>query len=657
MKRTLALLLLLVTAACDGGTRPQLVESLEIRQGALPLQEEAMRVGGTLKLSAQLRASDGSSLSGRPVSWRSTLPAVASVDSTGLVAGLSVGTALIIASADRAADTVRLSVVDLPSGELGCAPNAPVLGLAVGEVRTVTADEATLLCVAGGPGSEYALIPFNATSSFAQNLRIEVAASGIVAAAGPPSPALVPGGLAAPSFSRPAGTEPQPDHAFHRRVREWERTESPRLATLPGLAGPRLNLQGAGARSLAVGQTLELNVNSQKACEDPIWRTARVEALTQRAIVVADTSNPAGGFTREEFRHFGMTFDTLVWNVVTENFGLPTDVDGNDRVIVFFTRAVNEMTPPGQAGSYVGGFYYGRDLSPRTGTGACAGSNMAEIFYQLVPDPDGAAGNVRTKDFVAQRTVGVIAHEFQHLINHGRRRVMNRWPPEEIWLNEGLSHIAEELVFYRASRFGPRGNLDRAMALTEPVRTQYIGFQNANVGRLMEYLRAPHSASPAAPNDSLATRGATWSFLRYAADRKATPEAQQAFWYALVNSSSSGIGNLNRVIEASPLDWMHDWAVSTYADDAGFPADARHLQPSWNFRSIMPAYSNNNNRYPLRTIPLKDGVESQEQLTLAGGGTAYFRFGIAPGQRAAIRTTSNGITAPNRLRLSLVRTR
>ena len=37
----------------------------------------------------------------------------------------------------------------------------------------------------------------------------------------------------------------------------------------------------------------------------------------------------------------------------------------------------------------------------------------------------------------------------------------------------------------------------------------------SNFDRLGEFLRAPSSNSPYADNDSLGTRGATWSFLRW----------------------------------------------------------------------------------------------------------------------------------------------
>jgi len=89
------------------------------------------------------------------------------------------------------------------------------------------------------------------------------------------------------------------------------------------------------------------------------------------------------------------------------------------------------------------------------------------MFYMLVPDSTGVVnGNSRTKAFVLQVTVGTIAHEYQHLINAARRLYILRqggisWQ-EDLWLNEGLSHVAEELVYYRSSRNAARSNLTPA---------------------------------------------------------------------------------------------------------------------------------------------------------------------------------------------------
>ena len=58
-------------------------------------------------------------------------------------------------------------------------------------------------------------------------------------------------------------------------------------------------------------------------------------------------------------------------------------------------------------------------------------------------------------------TTAVIAHEFQHLINAGRRMyVNNALDFEDTWLDEGLAHVAEELLFYREAGLRPKGNID-----------------------------------------------------------------------------------------------------------------------------------------------------------------------------------------------------
>ena len=121
---------------------------------------------------------------------------------------------------------------------------------------------------------------------------------------------------------------------------------------------------------------MNLNTNSSSACANANIRTGRVVAISNRAIVVSDTANPANGFTTQDYQFFGAMFDTLVYPVDTLNFGDPTDIDKNQHVILFFTRAVNELTPPNQT-FYVGGFFFSRDLFPTTNGGAVQAARRA----------------------------------------------------------------------------------------------------------------------------------------------------------------------------------------------------------------------------------------------------------------------------------------
>ncbi|MEP6991503.1 MAG: hypothetical protein ABJA80_11295 [bacterium] len=273
-----------------------------------------------------------------------------------------------------------------------------------------------------------------------------------------------------------------------------------------------------------IGQLVSLNVNGEVSCASPVYHTAQVVAIGTHAIVLNDTLNPKGGFTTADYQRYAARFDTLVYPVDVSNFGEPTDIDKNGHIAILFTRAVNELTPARSA-QYVGGFAFSRDLFPTTATAraqACAASNEGEFFYMLTPDPLGTInGNVRSAGFVDSATTAVLAHEFQHIINSSRRLYVNNTPAfEEKWLDEGLAHMAEELLFYRESGLVPRSNLDlAAIRATNAIRENYNSDMSGNGGRYKTYLLAPSTSSPYSPNDSLSTRGAAWSFLRYAVDR------------------------------------------------------------------------------------------------------------------------------------------
>jgi hypothetical protein len=271
-----------------------------------------------------------------------------------------------------------------------------------------------------------------------------------------------------------------------------------------------------------LGDLIKLNVNGNDPCTNAVYHTARVVAISDKAIILSDTLNPANGFTTADFQRFAARFDTLVYPLDVANFGEPLDIDKNGHIAILFTRAVNELTPS-KSNSYVGGFAFSRDLFPTTATAraqACPASNQGEYFYMLAPDPTGVVnGNVRTVGFVDSATVPVLAHEFQHLINASRRLYVNNSPVfEEKWLDEGLAHTAEELLFYHEAGLSPRGNLDNTLYRTSKVATAF-GNMAGNMARYRSYLLAPEKNSPYALDDSLATRGATWSFLRYSVDR------------------------------------------------------------------------------------------------------------------------------------------
>lgn len=515
----------------------------------------------------------------------------------------------------------------------------------VGAVCERTASETgTVRLEAGSGGAEYLYVPFFASRSGTALLSVEVDGPGATPPTGPPNPARLPA-------ARDAAEE------FHLALRERERRLLDGWAGGSGAARTAMQArrQVTSAAVPAVGDLLTLNTTA--TCSSTDRRTGRVAAVSQRAIILLDVANPAGGFTDADAAAFAARFDNLVYPVAVRNFGEPTDIDANGRSIIFFTRAVNELTEP-NSDSFVGGFFWTGDLLPRTAEPndplpACAGSNVGEVFYMLAPDPAGEiGGNDFSLDFVRSNTVGTLGHEYQHLINASRRLFVNDATTlEEVWLNEGLSHIAEELLFYEVTGLSPRENLDRSIVSgRQDVLDAFIEFGLSNLGRYSSYLRNPKEESLLGV-DNLPTRGASWAFLRYAADHE--PGADQAFFLSLVNSRTSGVPNLREVLGADPIDWMQRWTVSVYTDDTSANVEPIYTQPSWDFRSLLPLLNSNNNRFPLEVQNLAEA----RTFSLRGGGAAFVRFGVASGSSVTLRTTSGGGAPPANLRVSVVRIR
>lgn len=599
---------------------------------------DSLQVGERVSLSATAYDGSGGVVSDVEFTWTSSDTAVAVVSSTGSVEARGAGTAAIRArTTNGIIGTATIVVVNPPPSQATCT-SASARSLAVGEAVTLAGAEAAALCLGGGAGgAEFVAVPFYASRSGGATLGLEVGGEGVVGVSGPPNPARISaGGMRLPA---------SPDLAWERGLRERERREvGPRMGSARA-AGPRLSR--ASAPVPEVGQLLSFNTAAR--CAEPLLRVGRVAAVTRRAVIVADTANPSGGFTDAEFRELGLAIDTLVYPVDSLYFGEPTDIDENDRVIVFYTRAVNELTAPGH-GSYVGGFFWAGDLLPQS---SCPASNHAEMFYMLAPDPEGVLGNVRTKEFVQRTTVGTLAHELQHLINASRRiYVTGATSLEQVWLNEGLSHIAEELLFYATSGLAPRQNITaevlRSSSRTVDAANRYLV---SNLGRFRTFLQNPDTTSLLG-QDRLPTRGAVWAFLRYAADRE--PGSDVDFFRALVNTTATGLDNLAQVLPDAPLQWMQEWTVAVYADDAVPSIPPRFQTLSWNYRSVMPLLSSGSG-YPLRVTVLQNAASVT--LSLKAGGAAYLRFGVAAGAAAGLRATTGGVAPPPELRLSVLRTR
>ena len=421
-----------------------------------------------------------------------------------------------------------------------------------------------------------------------------------------------------------------PDVRAERRVRLYERSLQRRFADAARRAfGRAAGGPGAASRTTggpaaaAPGDTIQLKVtdiNASNLCTTFDTIAAVVKSVGTFGIALEDTAAPALGFSQTDYDQFVAEFDSKTYPTDTTYFGGPSDLDGNGAVYLVFTPQVNKATERGSQ-TVTAGFFFAGDLFPASGTNGCPASNEGELVYLLVPDPTGQFSDRRGTSTVRRLSRGTLAHEFQHLINAATRILETGGPPEDLWLDEGLSHLAEEVVGYAVTGLGPGSNLTYAQAHVDP--GAFDAFFRQNFVRLSVYLDRPDSVSKNSPiqdDADLATRGATWSFLRWTLDQTATSATEAAVTRALVHTTETGVDNLASAVGASFDSLLPGWLLALYADDFVSGVDPAYQVASWDLRDV---YQNGFGGYPLtpQAIAYSDGTTD---FSIVAGSGRYF---------------------------------
>src|SRR5581483_3097148 len=156
----LAPFVLLAAAACGGGsssgggsTGPKPVASVSVTAATTVIS-----VGQQSALNFVALDASGAAVTGRTVTWASSNSLVATVTTTGIVSGVSPGTATISATVEG---KIGSTVITVQAVQTACAGATP-LSLSVGEVRLLTGADRSAICLTGGAAaSEYMLLAFN----------------------------------------------------------------------------------------------------------------------------------------------------------------------------------------------------------------------------------------------------------------------------------------------------------------------------------------------------------------------------------------------------------------------------------------------------------------------------------------------------------------
>jgi len=223
--------------------------------------------------------------------------------------------------------------------------------------------------------------------------------------------------------------------------------------------------------------------------------TAELRYPGAHCLVYTDVDTLASGnLTYAHLKNIADVFDAQIHPSNTTHFGTESDVDGNGKVIILSTPAVNRLTEPDSAVTrgFIAGFFLSNDLYAPGQSGVLAGTtNHAEIFYLLAADPSKTWGNIFPAAMVADENIRTTAHEYEHLISISHRLFNQGSTLQITWLEEGMAHMAEDLLGWNQS------NVNRAnLYLADPG------------GMTLEHNRAP-----------LEQRGGIYLFLRYLGDR------------------------------------------------------------------------------------------------------------------------------------------
>jgi hypothetical protein len=406
-----------------------------------------------------------------------------------------------------------------------------------------------------------------------------------------------------------------------------------------------------------VGDARSFKVCSNLNCALPMTTVQAVaRAVGQRIAIFVDGATPSN-FTQADYDEMVQTFDQRLYPLDTLAFGTESDIDGNGVVLVLMTPQINRLVTTQQCidAGFVAGYFFGADLDPAQA--ANTNYNRGEVFYTLVPDPGGQFSCSHSVSRVKQLVPQVFVHEMQHMISfnyHVLRAGGGVAQTEALWLNEALSHYAEEL--------GGRTYLAQGDNAT------FSSYLNGNVRNAYEFMShtTDYFLVVAFGNGTLGERGAAWLFMRYLVDQLAT-DTTMAAWHQvtrqLVQSTQLGAANIESHTSVPFEQTLSRWMLALWVSDLpGFTAPPELRFRSWRFRTTYGALypGTFSNPYPL--IPgVSLGTEVDVADTLKAGTGVFERVrqpGGAPQFTLQLAEPDGGPVHPSiKPRLTIIRVR
>jgi hypothetical protein len=747
-----------ITATVEGKTGTAIVNVVlpPVATVTVTAVSTTLQAGQTTQATAITRDASNTVVTGRALAWSTSNLAVATVSGTGVVTGLSAGTATITATSEGKAGTVDIAVTagnpaDAPQitavtpnvlvegqaatitgtkfgatadanvvriggvaasvtavsatslqiivPDLNCrpaqnvnldvtvagntstprsqsfTPNVAPFTLAQGQQRLISAPATFCLQFPAANGSESYLIGVQSISETVTNVTpVTVTGQAPVGAAAASQTSIAAAPLFSGSLFTPRGDVRSERVARHRAVEsaliDQERALfSSRFRSVKGAARTsRASLSQVPTvpTTVKVGDVINIRVpnrNSPSTCQNFIPVAVTVKTIGQKGIFVEDNANPTGGFSATDYQGLSDKFDSQIYATDAGYFGVPTDQDNNSRVVIVITKEVNKITN-------LLGEVFTADLVTQQD---CPSSNEGEFFYGRAPDPTGAAGAAYTVTAALEDAPIIIAHEFTHVIQLGRR--LNYEPAtafQSTWELEGQATFAEEVNGYAATGLAPGQNLGFEVAFNNPASQPITWFADPFVDLVVYYgFLSQTSRAIGAPEQCswLATRsqgntgpcltgrepyGVPWSFLRWLSDQYGSqfPGGEKGLHQRLVDNEFTGYATITSLI-GQPIDvLLAQWAASLYTDDRVPNIDPKLTFKSWNLFAIEQRLVATAKLAPYD----RPFGAFTDQISVRAGSSAYFRVSGSGRPATGIRIRDGSdLPLPGNMRVWVVR--
>ena len=418
--------------------------------------------------------------------------------------------------------------------------------------------------------------------------------------------------------------------------------------------------------NVKVGDVVNMKVPTRpNTCNLSTPITTTVKAIGAHGIFVEDNANPTGGFSATDYQTLSDRFDNEIYATDVAYFGEPTDFDENGKVVIVITKEVNKVTP-----SILGQVIFADLLE----VSDCPASNEGEYFYGKAPDPNGTVAGAYTIASALNDAPVIIAHEFTHVIQIGRRIT---YEPATViqstWELEGQATFAEEVNGFAVTGRSPGNNYGFAVAFNNPESTPIDWFVDAWIDLVFYFgiattttrvPNAPEQCSwlaqpPANPGPCVGGRdayGVPHFLLRFLSDQfgPAFPGGEKGLHKRLIDNAFGGYATLVDVV-GQPIDViLGRWAAALYADDRAPGIDPKITFTSWNLFDVESRLITVAHLQPRE----RSFSAFVDPVSVRAGSSAYFLVSGAGRPAASIRARDiSDNTLPSIMRMWVVRLR